>query len=154
MQITIEIPKIEDLKKVNELAKQVHELHVNWRPDLFLSVDEIISKEDFEKMIQDKEIFVARIEDEIVGYITINIKEKNNPSMRYRKQLQIEAICVDEKNRGKGIGTELLEYVRKFGKENNCTDLYLTVNKENEKAIKVYEEFGFKVKSIAYSMQI
>jgi len=26
--------------------------------------------------------------------------------------------------------------------------------KENEKAIKVYEEFGFKVKSIAYSIQI
>lgn len=154
MQITIEIPKIEDLKKVNELAKQVHELHVNWRPNLFLSVDEVISKECFEEMIQVKEIFVARVEDEIVGYITINIKEKNNPSMRYRKQLQIEAICVDEKNRGKGIGTELLEYARKFGKENNCTDLYLTVNKENEKAIKVYEEFGFKVKSIAYSMQI
>lgn len=154
MQITIEIPQIEDFSRVNELAKQVHELHVNWRPDLFFSVDEVISKEDFEKMVQDKEIFVARVEDEIVGYITINIKEKNNPSMRYRKQLQIEAICVDEKNRGKGIGTELLEYARKFGKENNCTDLYLTVNKENEKAIKIYEKFGFKVKSIAYSMQI
>ena len=26
--------------------------------------------------------------------------------MRYRKQLQIEAICVDEKTRGKGIGTQ------------------------------------------------
>lgn len=154
MQITIEIPQIKDFNKVNKLAKQVHELHVNWKPDLFLRVDEVIGKEDFEKMIQDKEIFVARIEDEIVGYITINIKEKNNPGMRYRKQLQIEAICVDEKNRGKGIGTELLEYARKFGKEDNCTDLYLTVNKENKKAIKVYEEFGFKVKSIAYSMQI
>lgn len=154
MQITIEIPKIKDFKKVNKLAKQVHELHVNWRPDLFLSVDEVINKEDFEKMVQDKEIFVARVEDEIVGYITINIKEKNNHSMRYRKQLQIEAICVDEKSRGKGIGTELLKYVRKFGKENNCTDLYLTVNKENKNALKVYEEFGFKVKSIAYSMQI
>ena len=88
MQITIEIPKIEDCNRVNELARQVHELHVNWRPDLFLSVDEVISKEDFEKMIQAKEIFVAKIEDEIVGYITINIKEKINPSMRYRKQLQ------------------------------------------------------------------
>ena len=140
MQITIEIPKIEDFKKVNELAKQVHELHVNWRPDVFLSVV--------------KEIFVAKIQDEIVGYIIFNIKEKNNPSIRYRKQLQIEAICVDEKNRGKGIGTELLKYVKKFGKENNCTDIYLTVNEENENAIKVYEEFGFKVKSIAYSMQI
>ena len=154
MKTIIEIPRIEDFNKVNELAKQVHELHVNWRPDLFLSVDEVISKEYFEEMIQAKEIFVAKIENEIVGYITINIKEKNNPSMRYRKQLQIEAICVDEENRGKGIGTELLKYVKKFGKENNCTDLYLTVNKENENAIKAYEKFGFKVKSIADSMKI
>lgn len=154
MQITIELPKIEDFKKVNELAKQVHELHVNWRPDLFLSVDEVISKEYFEEMIQAKEIFVAKMQNEIVGYITFNIKEKSNPSMRYRKQLQIEAICVDEKNRGKGIGTILLRYVKEFGKENDCTDMYLTVNEENENAIKAYEKFGFKVKSIAYSMQI
>ncbi len=154
MKTIIEIPRIEDFNKVNELAKQVHELHVNWRPDLFLSVDEVISKEDFEKMIQAKEIFVAKIEDEIVGYITINIKEKINPSMRYRKQLQIEAICVDEKTRGKGIGTQLLKYVKQYGKEYDCIDIYLTVNEENESAIKMYEEFGFKVKSIAYSMQI
>ena len=154
MKTIIEIPRIEDFNKVNELAKQVHELHVNWRPDLFLSVDEVISKEDFEKMIQAKEIVVAKIEDEIVGYITINIKEKINPSMRYRKQLQIEAICVDEKTRGKGIGTQLLKYVKQYGKEYDCTDIYLTVNEENESAIKMYEEFGFKVKSIAYSMQI
>lgn len=154
MQITIEISKIEDFAKVNVLAKQVHELHVNWRPDLFLSVDEVISKEYFEEMIQTRQIFVAKMQDEIVGYITFNIKEKSNPSMRYRRQLQIEAICVDEKNRGKGIGTELLNHIKEFGKENNCTDLYLTVNKENENAIKIYEEFGFKVKSIAYSMQI
>lgn len=154
MQITIEIPKIEDFAKVNVLAKQVHELHVNWRPDLFLSVDEVISKEYFGEMIQTRQIFVAKMQDEIVGYITFNIKEKSNPSMRYRRQLQIEAICVDEKNRGKGIGTELLNHIKEFGKENNCTDLYLTVNKENENAIKAYEEFGFEVKSIAYSMQI
>ncbi len=154
MKTIIEIPRIEDFNKVNELAKQVHELHVNWRPDLFLSVDEVISKEDFEKMIQAKEIFVAKIEDEIVGYITINIKEKINPSMRYRKQLQIEAICVDEKTRGKGIGTQLLKHIKQYGKENDCTDIYLTVNEENVSAIKMYEEFGFKVKSIAYSMQI
>ena len=154
MKITIKIPQIEDFNRINELAKQVHELHVNWRPDLFLSVEEVISKENFEKMIQAKEIFVAKIEDEIAGYITFNIKEKNNPNMRYRKQLQIEAICIDEKNRGKGIGTQLLKHVKQYGKENDCTDIYLTVNEENVSAIKMYEEFGFKVKSIAYSMQI
>lgn len=154
MQITIEIPQREDCNRVNELAKQVHELHVKWRPDLFLSVDEVISKENFEEMIEAKEIFIAKIQDKITGYITFNIKEKNNPSMRYRKQLQIEAICVDEQARGKGIGTQLLKHVKQYGKENDCTDIYLTVNEENESAIRIYEEFGFKVKSIAYSMQI
>lgn len=154
MKIIIEPPQKEELKKVNKLAKQVHELHVNWRPDLFLSVEEVITKEEFEERIQAKEIFVAKMQDEIVGYITFNIKEKNNPAMRYRKQLQIEAICVDEEKRGEGVGTELLEKTKEFGKENGCTDMYLTVNQENQNAIKVYEKFGFKVKSIAYSMQI
>ncbi len=154
MEVKIEIPKLEDFKEVNRLAKQVHELHVKWRPDLFFSVDEVINKENFEEIIQAKEIFIAKIQNEIVGYITFNIKEKNNSSMRYRKQLQIESICVDEKNRGKEIGKILLNKVKEFGRENNCTDLYLTVNEENKSAIRVYEEFGFKVKNIAYSMQI
>lgn len=154
METIIEIPKLEDFEEVNKLAKQVHDLHVNWRPDLFLSVDEVISKEDFEEMIQAKEIFIAKIQNEIVGYITFNIREKNNPGMRYRKQLQIEAICVDEKNREKGIGTLLLECVKNKAKEQKCTDMYLTVNKENENAIKVYEKFGFQVKNIAYMLKI
>ena len=150
----IEIPKIVDYIEINNLAKQVHELHVNWRPDLFLSVDEVIKKEELKEKIDNKEIFVAKVQNDIVGYIIFNIKEKNNPNMRYRKQLHIEAICVDEKNRGRGIGTELLKFVRIIAKKNNCTDMYLTVNEENINAIKIYEKFGFKVKNIAYSIQI
>ncbi len=154
MAILIEIPQIGDYEQVNNLAKQVHELHVKWRPDLFLNVDEVISRDSFKEMIQEKEIFIAKNQSKIVGYITFNIQEKTNPSMRYRKQINIDAICVNEENRGEGIGTLLLEYMKKYGKENNCTDMYLTVNEENENAIKVYEKFGFKVKSIAYSMMI
>ena len=154
MELIIETPKIADFKEVNRLARQVHELHVNWSPDLFLSVDEVITKEHFEEKIESKEILVAKIGEEFVGYVTFNIKEKENPSMRYRKQLNIEAICIDEKYRGEGIGTELLNYIRNFGKEIGCTDLYLTVNKENEKAIKMYKNFGFKVRNIAYIMKI
>lgn len=154
MNVIVEIPKMEDFENVNKLAKQVHKLHVNWRPDLFLDVEEVIKREDFEKMVQENQIFIAKFENEIVGYVTINIQEKTNPSMRYRKQITIDAICVDENYRGKGIGTILLNYVKKIGKENNCTDMYLTVNEENENAIKIYENFGMKVKSIAYSMEI
>lgn len=150
----IEVPKMTDYIEINNLAKQVQELHVNWRPDLFLSVDEVIKKEELKEKIDNGEIFVAKLENNIVGYIIFNIKEKNNPNMRYRKQLNIEAICIDEKNRGRGIGKELLKFVRVIAKENNCTDMYLTVNEENINAIKLYEKFGFKVKNIAYSMKI
>ena len=154
MNVMIEIPKITDFKRINELAKQVHKLHVNWRPDLFLNVENVIEKEHFEQLIKDKEIFVAKIDDEIVGYFTVNVIEKLNPSMRYRKYLAIEAICVDENYRNKGIGTSMLEFAKDMAKENKCTDLYLTVNEENTNAIKLYEKFGFKVKSLAYSMKL
>lgn len=154
METIIECPKLEDWERVNELARQVHKMHVKWRPDLFLDVDEVIEQKDFELMIQNKEIFVAKVDEKIVGYIMFNIKEKNSAHMRYRKQLSIEAICVDEKNRGKGIGTSLLECVKMIGKEEGCTDMYLTVNEENKKAIQLYEKLGFKVGNIAYLMRI
>jgi len=150
----IEIPKLKDYESVNKLAFQVHEIHVNWRPDLFISVDEVINEDQFKKLISNKQIFVAKIKEEIVGYIIIDIVEKINHSMRYRKQLNINAMCVDENHRGKGIGTQLLKHVKQIAIENNCTDLYLTVNAENESAIKTYERFGMKVKNIAYSMRI
>lgn len=150
----IEVPQPKDYETVNKLAIQVHELHVGWRPDLFISVNEVISKEYFNELILNNQIFVAKINKEIVGYIIFNIREKEIPSMRYRKQLNIDAMCVDENHRGKGIGTQLLKFVKEFAIENNCTDLYLTVNEENEEAIKTYEKFGMKVKNIAYSMKI
>lgn len=154
MNINIEIPKMEEQKRINELAKQVHKLHVNWRPDLFLDVEEVISNERLKGLLEGNNIYVAKIDEKIVGYIIIDIIEKKNSFMRYRKLLEVDTLCVDENYRGKGIGTKLLEFAKKLGKENNCTDIYLTVNEENDNAIKVYENFGMKVKSIAYMMEI
>jgi len=152
----IELPNISDWEKVNSLAIQVHELHVKWRPDIFISVEEVISKEELEEMICEKKIYVAKINDEIVGYIIFTIKEKKNqnPKFRRRKLLDIDAMCVDENYRGKGIGTALLDYAKQVGIENNCTDMYLTVNEENINAIKTYEKFGMRIKNISYSMRI
>ncbi len=154
MKITIEIPKLQDFKNINKLAKQVHQIHVQWRPDLFLDVKEVITQEEFEEMLKNKTIVVAKIQDEIVGYMMFSIKEKITHIIRYRKYLTIDAICVDENKRGNGIGTACLNYAKRIGKENGCTDLFLTVNEENKKAINLYENFGFQVKSIEYLMKI
>ena len=154
MNIKIESPKIEEQKRINELARQIQKIHFNWRPDLFLNVEEVISKERLKGLLDKKSIYVAKIGEEIVGYIIIDIMEKDNSFIRYRKLLVVDTLCVDEKYRGKGIGTKLLEYAKNLGKENNCTDMYLTVNPKNENAIKVYEKFGMKLKDMTYMMEI
>ena len=150
----IVVPKIEDFKRVNELAREVHELHVKWRPDLFVSVENVILEDRFKSLIENKNIYVIKDNEVIVGYAITCIKEKENHGMRKRKQFDIEAIGIGEEYRRKGYGTELLNYLKDLAKELECTDMYLTVNEENIPAIKIYEKFGFKLKNIAYSMEL
>jgi len=152
----IVIPTMEDYEVINVLATQVHELHVMWRPDLFNSVEKVITEEELKDMIEKGEIYVAKIDGKVVGYIVFGIVEKiyNNPKVRNKKLIDIDAMCVDENYRGKGIGTKLLEFAQNVGLENNCTDIYLTVNEENVNAIKTYEKFGMRIKNLAYSKQI
>lgn len=154
MDINIEIPKIEEQKRINELARQIQKIHFNWRPDLFLDTEEVISNERLKGLLDKKCIYVARLDEKIVGYIIIDITEKDNSFIRYRKLLVVDTLCVDENYRGKGIGTKLLEFAKKLGRENKCTDMYLTVNPKNENAIKVYEKFGMRLKDMTYMMEI
>ena len=153
-EIEIIQPKIENQVEINNLAKQVHKLHVNWNSDIFLDVEQVIPIERLEKLLETESIYIARLENKIVGYIIIDIKEKDNGLMRYRKILSIDTLCIDEKCRRQGIGTKMLEFAKRLGKEKNCTDMHLTVNPNNKNAIKVYENFGMKVNNISYMMKL
>ena len=153
-QIEIIQPKIENQVEINNLAKQVHKLHVNWNPDMFLDIEQVIPIERLKKLLETESIYIAKIENKIVGYIIIDVKEKDNGFIRYRKILSINTLCIDEKFRGQGIGTKMLEFAKRLGKEKNCTDMHLTVNPNNKNAIKVYENFGMKVHNISYMMKL
>lgn len=154
MDIKIIKPTIENQVEINELAKQVHKLHVNWNPDLFLDVEEVISMERLNNLMETNSIYVSKIDNKIVGYIIFDIKEKDNGFMRYRKLLGIDTLCVDKDFRGQGIGTKMLEFAKGIAKEQNCTDMNLTVNPNNENAIKLYEKFGMEVHNLSYMMKL
>lgn len=91
--------KYYDIIEMDNLAKQVHEKHVKWRPDLFTSVDNVIHRENLQQMLHNKEIYVAEIHGKIIAYFITKIKERINLNMKYRKYLAIEAICVDKEYR-------------------------------------------------------
>lgn len=71
------------------------------------------------------EIYVAEVDDQIVGFIGLN-------------QTIIEGIFVKKGMRSRGIGKQLLDYVKKIKPE-----LQLEVYKENPRAIKFYEREQF-----------
>lgn len=116
-EIEIIQPKIENQVEINNLAKQVHKLYVNWNPDMFLDVEQVIPIERLEKLLETESIYIAKIENKIVGYIIIDVKEKDNGFIRYRKILCIDTLCIDEKFRGQGIGTKMLEFAQKLGRK-------------------------------------
>ena len=93
----IEIPKITDYTEINDLAKQVHELHVNWRPDLFADVENVIEKENLEIMINNKEIYIAKENSKIIGYITVSVKMEEKEQVEKERDAVIKKTEVLEK---------------------------------------------------------
>ena len=65
-----------------------------------------------------------------------------------RKVLFVDTMAVEEKYRGKGIGTGMFEYLKKVAKERQCDGIELQVNARNTAAKKMYEKCGFTEKSI------
>ena len=80
LDIKIEIPKTEDIRDINKLAKQVQKLHVNWRPDLYLDLEQVIQIDELEKKIELKQIYIAKFTFLFPSFSIINARKKiNNP---------------------------------------------------------------------------
>ncbi len=57
---------------------------------------------------------------------------------------QIEAVRIHEDFRGKGIGQKLFKWAIARAKEKNAHVVQLTTDKKRPKALKFYEDLGFK----------
>ena len=57
----------------------------------------------------------------------------------------LDTICVDEKFRGKGVGSALLAALPKIAQRDGYTTIGLSVDKANPHAKRLYERHGFQV---------
>jgi len=71
-----------------------------------------------------------------------------------KKEFYIDVLCVKAEYQHEGIGTELIKYVIDKAKTQKCTNLVLSVNPKNERAINFYEKIGMNVSSIKYNLKI
>ena len=147
-------PTLDDLKEINKIAKQAHDMHVAWRPDIYVTSETPIDIDYYRELLQNDRILVLKENDRTIGYIMYSFFERNNAVMRYKKILHIEQIAVDEKNQNKGVGSQLMTYVIDYAISLGCTDMMLTVNEANIKARKFYEKLGMRIENVRLSMTL
>ena len=62
--------------------------------------------------------------------------------------MELYDIVVSKENQGKGYSKILMDYMISLAKENNVETILLEVNSINNKAINLYQKYGFKEYSI------
>lgn len=146
--LNIRYATIDDYPKIQPIMKQAHDLHVALRPDIYQSNDVVIPISKFEQIIKSKTYIVAEIEKRVVGLLYYTIRCIDSPNHVKRTILYIDTIAVEETLRGKGIGRALLDFVRNIKAENDFDSIELQVNANNLSAIQMYQNYGFKEKSM------
>ncbi len=136
-----------ELERVNVLRKQVNDLHVAGRPDIF--------KPGFPQELRDhvytiwndpeQRIVVAERDGTVCGFAVLHhIQKPETPFMTVRDYLDVDEFCVDEAYRRSGVGRELVAFIKAFAKENGFSKIELNMWEFNTDALAFYESVGFQ----------
>lgn len=133
-----------DLEAVNNLLRQVLEVHHRGRPDLFRPEGKKYTDEELLSIFNNPEtpVFVYDKAGTVLGYAFCVLQRQDSGSLQPLTTLYIDDICVDESSRGKGIGKALFECVRAFALERGCYNITLHVWECNPGARAFYESLG------------
>lgn len=150
----LQLARESDWESVQRLSVQIHDLHVAWRPDMFCHSDEPYPKENFLADIRERLVYVAKIDNVVVGYVVLCLMDKSGAGVNPKKLMRLDVICVDEKVRGCGIGMKMVEDVRALAKAFRCNGIVLSFHPENEKAMHFYQKCGFTIRTINVEMNL
>ncbi len=135
-----------DLSRVNALRKQVNDLHVKGKPDVFKSGFSQELQDHIHTVFRDPQqrIAVCERDGTICGFAVLHhISKPENTFMKERDYLDIDEFCVDEAYRRTGVGTELMAFIRTWAGENGFSKIELNMWEFNRDALQFYEAVGF-----------
>lgn len=152
MGIHIRNSKLEEYEAIESMMKQVQQMHIDWRPDIYKHSETVLPFEIYEQAVKDKTFFVAEYEGNVAGILFIVYRHIENPIQVTRNIIYVDSMGVDEKYRGKGIGHAFFDFLKELKNEKGFDGIELQVNAKNEAAYKVYSDYGFTNKSITMEL--
>lgn len=150
----LELARECDREAINRLARQVHQMHVDWRPDIYRMPEELFPQERYGALVQNRELYAAKVDGLVAGFVWVSQRTVESPELQKRKLMLINQICVDESVRGHGIGTQMMTELRALAKAFGCTDLLLSVYPQNDAAVSFYQKCGFLIQNIHMQQKV
>ncbi|MCR5754771.1 MAG: GNAT family N-acetyltransferase [Acetatifactor sp.] len=148
MNVVVRKAEKSDFFAVRNIMNQVQELHVEWRPDIYKSNDDLISQELFGLMLDSGNLYVADVDGKVSGVLGVAYKHFESPAHITRNVIFIDSMAVESDFRGKGIGHLFFEKVKELKAVSGADAIELQVNAKNYAAFEMYKKYGFTEKSI------
>jgi N-acetylglutamate synthase-like GNAT family acetyltransferase len=129
---------ISDIPVIQQIAEKA------WRPTYahILSEEQTLYMLDMmygtdvlmEQIGSSIEFYMAENENQVIGYFSIEITE---PS-----KMKLHKIYLDPDQKSKGVGSQIIAFIKEFGLKAGVKQIELNVNKFNS-AVQFYEKMGF-----------
>ncbi len=142
----------DDINETAEIYKELHEHHIQLRPDFYRSPD----AEFYRAQLAEQLDYVFVIEDGgvIQGYAILYIDVRDDCIHIARKRCYVDQFAVKGKFRRQGIGGKLMQFIREYALENDCTVIELGVWYENYDAVDFYGKNGFVPRTLNLELKL
>jgi len=141
---TINFIEATNEKQLSQLAALAHAIWNDYYPAM-------IGQQQVDYMLEKFQTLNAIQEQINQGYIYYLVSNNHQNNLGYFSvQIKDHALFLSKfylaaGSRGRGLGKETMRFIEQLARENKCTNIWLTVNKNNLNSIKIYQKIGFTI---------
>lgn len=148
MEIRVRSARQDEYEIVESIMKQVQQMHIEWRPDVYQYNETVLPYEVYEQAVSDETAYVAEYDGHVAGVLLFMLRHIENPIQVKRDIIFVDSMAVDESYRGRGIGHAFFDFLKELKEQRGYDGIELQVNAKNEAAYQMYTNYGFTNKSI------
>lgn len=141
-----------DIEGINVIHEQLHIQHIGYRPDIFAPIEQPVFDSLMKEYLtaENKRIIVSENDGVIDGYAAVTICDtsKGAGEILPFKFIEVNEFSVLQGCGNRHIGTDMMDFVKAFAKEQGAKFVELSVHAENTGAQEFYKAKGFNVKTL------
>ena len=144
IKYVIRLAEAEDIERIQQLSQELMEYEKNNSTKEYMyNINWALTEQaynNYKSNIENDWIYVACVDNEIIGYMTCWINKKR-PWLEY-DVLEIGNLYIQKEYRRLGIGTELINKAKSICKDNEIKYLKIEVLDDNKEAQRFYQKHG------------